>query len=89
MIESERICSDCGTKFGQLHDLGCLKERCPFCSGQLPLCDCIYDVLALNPKEREVVEDYIDDMEEPLHGLMMRWRSALEDKGRIPFDSEP
>jgi hypothetical protein len=46
-------------------------------------------VLALNPEEREVVEEYIDDMEEPLHGIMMRWRSALEAKGRIPFGSEP
>jgi hypothetical protein len=89
MTEPEGACPDCGTQIGQLHDRGCLKERCPFCLGQLPLCDCIYDVLALNLEEREVVEEYIDDMEEPLHGIMMRWHSALERKGRIPFGSEP
>lgn len=89
MIGVEGPCPDCGTRVGQLHDLGCLKERCPFCLGQLPLCDCIYGVLALNPEERMVVEEFIDHMEEPLHGIMLRWRSALKCKGRIPFGSEP
>jgi len=89
MLDRERACSDCGAGFGQLHERGCLKERCPFCAGQLPLCDCIFRVLELNQEEREVVEEYIDDMEEPLYGIMYRWRSVLERKGRIPFGSEP
>lgn len=87
MNEPERTCSDCGAQLGQLHDRGCLYERCPYCMGQLPLCDCIYEVLELNPEERVVVEEYIDDMEEPLHSIMM-WRSTLDRKGRIPFGSE-
>ena len=85
----DQPCSDCRATTGQLHDLGCLKERCPFCLGQLPLCDCIYDVLALNPEEQKVVEGFIDDMEEPLHGIMMRWHAALARKGRFPFGPEP
>jgi len=89
MAKPERTCSDCGTKIGELHDRGCLKERCPFCFGQLPLCDCIFVVLDLNPAEREIVEEYIDDMEEPLQSIVLRWRSVLDGKGRIPFGSEP
>jgi hypothetical protein len=89
MPEPNHTCSDCGVELGQLHDLGCLKERCPFCFGQLPICDCIFNLLDLNRAEREVVEEFIDDLEEPLYGIMKRWRATFDDKGRIPFGMEP
>jgi hypothetical protein len=41
-------CPDCGVRSGELHDLFCLKERCPFCGGQLASCDCARNVLKLS-----------------------------------------
>ena len=68
-----------------LHDFFCLKERCPFCHGQLATCDCIYEVLGLSPEERRAVEEYENDSVEPLEGIMERWKLALNEKGRIPY----
>ena len=48
MIET---CLDCGVRIGELHDLFCTKERCPFCGGQLISCDCIRNVLKLSEEE--------------------------------------
>jgi PHP family Zn ribbon phosphoesterase len=59
-------CPGCGTEEGHLHELFCLRERCPFCGGQLASCDCMARVLELNDEEREAAEEYIDDTEEPL-----------------------
>lgn len=33
-------CSDCGSKIGEFHHLGCDWERCPRCGMQLISCDC-------------------------------------------------
>jgi hypothetical protein len=33
-------CHDCGAMEGEIHELGCDMERCPFCAGQLICCDC-------------------------------------------------
>lgn len=78
-------CPGCGVAVGQLHDLFCTKERCPFCGGQLASCECIVTVLDLNDDEREAVDEYEDDSVEPLRGIMGRWHAALEAEGRIPF----
>lgn len=40
-------CGDCGVVEGQYHVPGCDLERCPFCSGQLISCECIYERLGL------------------------------------------
>jgi hypothetical protein len=42
-------------------------------------------VLGLIDEGREAVEEYIDDTEEPLSGIIERWKAALEKEGRIPF----
>jgi len=78
-------CPDCDAEPGALHDPFCLRERCPFCSQQLPTCDCIFDVLKLNAAERTAVEEYVDDSVEPLRSILERWSVALEKKGRIPW----
>jgi hypothetical protein len=78
-------CRSCGATIGQLHDPFCNRELCPFCGDFITTCDCIYEVLRLSAAEREVVEEYIDDSVEPLRGINVRWRQAVEAKGRVPF----
>ena len=80
-------CSDCGVRDGQLHDLFCTKELCPFCRGQLATCDCLCAVLNLGERERQILEEYIDDSVEPLLSIMNRWKEVLNDKGRVPFQA--
>jgi ankyrin repeat protein len=86
MIEQ---CLDCGVQSGELHDLFCFKERCPFCSGQLATCDCIRTILKLSDSELKALDEYIDDSVPPLSDIMQRWKSALDKKGRIPFRAFP
>lgn len=78
-------CNDCGCNEGKLHELFCLRERCPFCGDQLVTCGCISTVLKLSQDEQRAVDDYIDDSIEPLIGINERWISALNRKGRVPF----
>lgn len=85
----EKNCPDCETENGKLHDLYCTKERCPFCHGQLISCGCLPEVLKLNERERQCLDEYIDDSIEPLKGIMERWEGALNEKGRVPFVSRP
>ena len=80
-----RICDDCGCSEGELHEMFCLRERCPFCGSQLVSCGCISNVLSLSPEEQRALDDYIDDSVEPLKGINERWVKALNRKGRVPF----
>jgi hypothetical protein len=41
--------------------------------------------LRLNDEERKAVEEYVDDEEEPLRSIVLRWNETLDRKGRIPF----
>ena len=82
-------CSDCNVAEGELHALFCTKEPCPFCTGQLAACGCIFRVLDLNDAERESVEQYVDDTIEPLRSITKRWETVLNAKGRIPFIDDP
>src|SRR6266850_2914204 len=80
---------DCGMRSGELHDLFCTKERCPFCGGQLITCDCIRSVLKLSDDEQRALDEYIDDSIPPLSNVMQRWKDALASKGRVPFKAFP
>lgn len=80
-----RTCDDCGCPEGELHELFCLRERCPFCGAQLVSCGCISTVLNLSPDEQRAVDEYIDDSVEPLKGINERWVKTLNRKGRVPF----
>jgi hypothetical protein len=82
-------CPDCGVRSGELHDLFCLKERCPFCGGQLASCSCIGNLLKLSDSEQQALDEYVDDSVPPLSNIMQRWRGALAKKGRIPFEAFP
>lgn len=83
MAEENR--PDCGCEAGKLHELYCLKERCPFCGNQLVSCGCMKAVLQLSQDEQEVVDAYEDDSEEPLRSIVLRWEKALQRKGRTPY----
>jgi len=78
-------CPDCGCKEGELHEMFCTKERCPFCGGQLVSCECISKILHLNEDEQTALDEYIDDEAEPLKGINKRWVDALNSKGRVPL----
>lgn len=82
-------CPDCGVRSGELHDLFCTKERCPFCGGQLMSCDCKRSVLKLSESEQKALDEYVDDSVPPLSDIMQRWRQALDKKGRVPFEAFP
>jgi hypothetical protein len=79
------LCDDCGAADGELHDLFCTRERCPFCGNQLAGCGCIHHVLKLTPEESRAVDEYEDDSLEPLQSIMERWKAALNVSGRVPF----
>src|SRR6185503_8396742 len=89
LSEWNRTCDDCDVEDGNLHELFCTRERCPFCGGQLISCDCLPEVLKLDGKERRAVDEYVDDEVEPLKSIMARWKSALNEKGRVRFRSTP
>jgi ankyrin repeat protein len=86
MIEA---CPDCDAQHGALHDLFCTKERCPFCGGQLISCECIHTILNLADDKQQAWDEYLDDSVPPLSDILTRWRNALAQQGRIPFESYP
>lgn len=80
-------CHDCGVEEGELHEMGCDMERCPFCGRQLISCDCCYEKLG-----------YTIDFSHPTMGLpaeiyhnglsedqWQKWLAILNEKGRIPY----
>ena len=78
-------CPDCGCFEGELHEIFCTRERCPFCAAQLVSCGCIFKVLSLSTEERRALDEYIDDTVEPLKSVNKRWFKALQQKGRVPY----
>ncbi|GAC1352742.1 MAG: hypothetical protein NVS3B20_15690 [Polyangiales bacterium] len=39
-------CPDCGTYYGDVHQVGCEVEECPKCGGQVVACSCLDAPLA-------------------------------------------
>jgi hypothetical protein len=70
----ENICPACHSATGELHELGCPVELCPWCGGQLVYCSCRYDQLGV---EQLTSEEDLDRFEEILNG-----------QGRIPYSPE-
>jgi len=68
---NEDICPVCHAIKGELHELGCPVEVCPWCWGQLISCNCRFEQLGL----ASIFED--KDLE--------RLEELLEKHGRIPY----
>ena len=74
MDSDEDICPSCHVATGELHELGCPVEVCPWCGGQLVYCSCRYDQLGIEVMESE--EDLI------------RFEEILNAQGRIAYSPE-
>lgn len=68
------VCPACHAETGELHELGCPVEVCPWCGGQLIYCSCRYEKLGTESMSTE--EDII------------RFEDILNQQGRIPYSSE-
>jgi len=75
-------CRDCGCREGELHELACFQEKCPFCGHQLQTCDCFMEHVSPRPGSRKRNEPDLFDMTPAQEA---EWERALEKKGRIPF----
>lgn len=68
------FCPACAVAPGELHELGCPVEICPWCDGQLSYCNCRFEKLGVD----EIVEEREID----------RLEILLNEKGRIPFSTD-
>lgn len=71
--ENTNICPACFAADGEMHQLGCPVESCPWCGGQLTQCNCRFEVL---DRTKLTGENELQLLEE-----------ALEQKGRVPFNA--
>jgi len=96
------VCHDCGAKEGEIHELGCDMEVCPFCSGQLISCGCRYEKLGFDyiPLEKQHPSTFFqqgnhsglpDDIYENglTDELREEWEVILKRRGRIPYIRYP
>jgi hypothetical protein len=86
-------CASCDVEEGQLHELFCEYERCPFCGGQLASCECSYEKLGLLDRSKFTEATSFLPPEIYEHGLPEdledKWCELLESKGRVPFIKYP
>ncbi|MDW7772727.1 MAG: hypothetical protein SCH71_07530 [Desulfobulbaceae bacterium] len=68
------ICPACHAATGELHELGCPIELCPWCGGQLVYCSCRFDQLEVDSLSSE--QD------------LLRFEDILNSQGRIPYGPE-
>ena len=74
MDSDENICPACHAVTGELHELGCPVELCPWCGGQLVHCSCRFEQLEVESLSSE--ED------------LARFEEILNEQGRIPYSPE-
>jgi hypothetical protein len=74
MDSDVNICPACQAETGELHELGCPVELCPWCGGQLVHCSCRFEKLEVDSLSSE--EDIV------------RFENILNEQGRIPYSPE-
>ncbi len=70
----ENICPACHAVTGELHELGCPVEMCPWCGGQLIYCPCRFERLDLESLGSETE--------------LLRLEELLHEQGRVPYSPE-
>jgi hypothetical protein len=70
----ENICPGCNAVTGELHELGCPVERCPWCGGQLIHCPCRFERL-----EIDFLNSTVD---------LLRLEELLNEQGRVSYSPE-
>jgi hypothetical protein len=82
-------CGDCKVREGELHLIGCDKECCPFCGGQLVTCNCEYKYLKLYSKKKYTSKTCYLSARVYYRGISEKqnekWQNILEIKGRRPY----
>jgi len=68
------LCPACQAATGELHELGCPVEICPWCGGQLVHCDCRFEQLGL--------DELADESD------LLRFEELLNQQGRIACSPE-
>lgn len=75
IVEDHAVfCPVCGVAEGEIHQLGCPVEICPWCNSQFNYCNCRFEKLGVD----EIVEESQLDMLEIL----------LNEKGRVVFEAD-
>jgi len=69
----QEICPACHAVSGELHELGCPVEVCPWCGGQLIRCSCRFEQLGVE----EIGENDVERLE-----------TLLNEKGRIAYSPD-
>jgi hypothetical protein len=83
----------CGVEEGQLHELGCRFELCPFCGVSASAsCRCIYDHLGLRRRIHPARSSYLSE-EVYSEGLseeqQAEWDRRCAARGRLPYVYAP
>ncbi len=73
-------CHDCLVAEGEIHDLGCDMERCPFCGHQIISCMCVYKKLDIPCEEGDPA--YENGLTDEQHD---QWLALLNAEGRVPY----
>lgn len=68
------VCPACHAVTGELHELGCPVEVCPWCGGQLIHCPCRFEQLGV-----EILNSEED---------LVRFEALLEEQGRIAYSPD-
>ena len=73
-VLNEKLFPACSSRHGEFHVFGCPVEICPWCQSQLTYCNCRFKQMGCEHVKTE--------------GQLATLLELLEEKGRIPFDSE-
>ena len=68
------VCPACHATTGEVHELGCPVELCPWCGGQLIGCNCRFEQLE--------TDEIVDEQD------LVRFEELLKQKGRIAYSPE-
>jgi hypothetical protein len=82
-------CRICDAEEGELHNFfWCILEICPFCGGNLCLCDCIYDMCGLRSARYQEKHAFLSRevwRNGPPNEICEEFKTMVLHKGRVPY----